>query len=174
MASTAAAVACSSPARTATAGWWTGALCTDLDTCRAAPLDQPLQRSRIFGADEEVAIGRPLKDINPTTVERLAAIGCNADEIGPALGASGETIRRRFGPELEKGATRLKISVRRMQYLSAKKGNVVMQIWLGKNLLGQRDAPPPAPVSVTVNLEGLKGRAPEIPQPATEATESAP
>ena len=30
-------------------------------------------------------------------------------------------------------------SLRRMQYVAAKKGNATMQIWLGKQYLGQKD-----------------------------------
>ena len=40
---------------------------------------------------------------------------------------------------IEKGREHAKISLRRMQFKSAEGGNVTMQIWLGKQLLGQRD-----------------------------------
>ena len=47
--------------------------------------------------------------------------GCNFEEIYPSLKSNG------------------KMSLRRMQWKSAKSGNVTMQIWLGKQELGQKD-----------------------------------
>jgi hypothetical protein len=40
---------------------------------------------------------------------------------------------------IKKGRESLKISLRRFQFDSAKKGKVAMQIWLGKQYLGQKD-----------------------------------
>lgn len=57
------------------------------------------------------------------------------------MGCTEDTITNRFSAELLKGRTNLKMSVRRWQIESAKKGNVVMQIWLGKQLLGQSESP---------------------------------
>lgn len=40
---------------------------------------------------------------------------------------------------LKKGRADGRSSLRRMQFQTAEKGNPTMQIWLGKQLLGQRD-----------------------------------
>ena len=40
---------------------------------------------------------------------------------------------------IKKGMEQGKASLRRMQYGAANKGNVTMQIWLGKQYLGQND-----------------------------------
>jgi len=49
------------------------------------------------------------------------------------------TLERRYGAVIEKGREGMKLSLRRMQYQTADKGNVAMQIWLGKQYLGQRE-----------------------------------
>jgi hypothetical protein len=55
------------------------------------------------------------------------------------VGCSVDTLDRSFAEEMAKGRENLKISLRRWQLESAKKGNVVMLIWLGKQLLKQTD-----------------------------------
>ncbi len=84
-------------------------------------------------------MARPKLKIDPKLVQDLAALGCKTNEIATTLGCSTDTIERRFAAELAKGRENLKISLRRWQLESAKKGNVTMQIWLGKQLLGQTD-----------------------------------
>jgi hypothetical protein len=82
-------------------------------------------------------MGRPRLKIDAATVEKLAQIGCKNEEIADHFGCSTDTIERRFAGELTKGRADLKMSLRRWQLESAKKGNVVMMIWLGKQILGQ-------------------------------------
>lgn len=59
-----------------------------------------------------------------------------------------------------------KASLRRMQFKSAEDGNVTMQIWLGKQMLGQRDKSE-IDHGVTDTLAALMaqidGRTPRIP-----------
>ncbi len=83
--------------------------------------------------------GRPRKVINAKQVRYLASIGCTYSEIGAVVGCSKATLSERFRTEIDKGHERLKRSIRRMQYGAAKKGNIVMMIWLGKQYLGQQD-----------------------------------
>ena len=89
--------------------------------------------------------GRPEKEIDLNLLERLASIQCTDKEIGALLGISHDTILRRkkenedFAYHYEKGKENGKTSLRRLQWESAKKGNVTMQIWLGKQMLGQKD-----------------------------------
>jgi len=84
-------------------------------------------------------MGRPLIPIDPEEVLKLSQLGCKNDEIADFFGCSAQTIETRFQPELDKGRSELKISLRRLQIQAAEKGNVVMMIWLGKQLLGQID-----------------------------------
>lgn len=84
-------------------------------------------------------MARPPVDIDPTQVEKLAELGCKTKEIADYFECSEDTITRRFAAELAKGRSHLRMSLRRWQIESAKKGNVVMQIWLGKQMLGQQE-----------------------------------
>lgn len=84
-------------------------------------------------------MGRPLKKIDPELVGKLAAIGCTHPEIAAICGCSQDTIERRFADIIEKGKQEGKSSLRRLQWKSAQDGNIAMQIWLGKQLLGQRE-----------------------------------
>lgn len=86
-------------------------------------------------------MARPKLNIDPKTVLQLAELGCKTKEIANFIGCDEDTITGRFSAELLKGRTNVKMSLRRWQLDAAKKGNVVMQIWLGKQMLGQSDAP---------------------------------
>jgi hypothetical protein len=86
-------------------------------------------------------MSRPRKSIDYGLVESMAQIHCTQEEIAEVLGISVRTLQRRakFCRIYKKGREKGKASVRRMQFKSAEKGNVTMQIWLGKQILGQRD-----------------------------------
>jgi hypothetical protein len=84
-------------------------------------------------------MARPKKQIDPKLVQDLAAIGCKTTEIATILGVSVDTLDRRFADEMEKGRSNLRASLRRWQLEAAKKGNVAMLIWLGKQMLGQTE-----------------------------------
>ena len=85
--------------------------------------------------------GRPKKFVDLEMVERLAHIQCTHTEIASALGISVDTLtrHRQFAEVYKRGSEGGRKSLRRMQFESANKGNVVMQIWLGKQYLGQSD-----------------------------------
>jgi hypothetical protein len=83
--------------------------------------------------------GRPFKELDEEQIEALAGIGCTDEEIAVALKCSSDTLVRRYKEHLIKGREKCKTSVRRMQWKTAESGNCTMQIWLGKQLLGQRD-----------------------------------
>jgi hypothetical protein len=84
-------------------------------------------------------MARPKKVIDPKLVQDLASIGCKTTEIAAIVGASVDTLDRRFAEEMNKGRNNLRCSLRRWQLDAAKKGNVTMLIWLGKQLLDQKD-----------------------------------
>lgn len=84
-------------------------------------------------------MARPPVEIDAHQVEELASIGCKTVEIADFFGVSDQTITRRFGAELAKGRSDIRMSLRRWQLESARGGNVVMLIWLGKQMLGQQE-----------------------------------
>lgn len=89
--------------------------------------------------------GRPKIEINLEHLAELCQLYCNDEEIAGWLGVSVDTLIRRkhddpaFLEAYMKGKADGKVALRRLQWESAKKGNVSMQIWLGKQALGQRD-----------------------------------
>lgn len=72
-------------------------------------------------------------------VENLALVGCTADEISTITGVALRTLKRNYGTLIKKGKDELRGSLRRRQVEAALAGNVTMLIWLGKQLLGQKD-----------------------------------
>lgn len=84
-------------------------------------------------------MARPRKKIDPEQVKALAGIGCTNEEMADALKCSPDTLTRRFADAIESGRATAKRSLRRMQWESAKNGSTGMLIWLGKQMLGQRD-----------------------------------
>jgi hypothetical protein len=89
--------------------------------------------------------GRPRVAINLKELEDLAKIGCTDGEIADWFGVGLSLIKSRkktdkeFSAALKKGRAKMVISLRRVQLKSALEGNATMQIWLGKQLLGQRE-----------------------------------
>lgn len=95
-------------------------------------------------------MARPKIKVDPLQVETLASIGCTNIEIAAVLACSVDTLNRRFADEITKGREKGKTKLRRLQWRSAEAGNVAMLIWLGKQLLGQRD-------KSDIELESSKG-----------------
>lgn len=91
--------------------------------------------------------GRPQVEIDRDTFEKLCVLQCTKQDIANWFECSedsierwakreyGETFAVVFAQKRQKG----KVSLRRMQWASAEKGNVTMLIWLGKQYLGQKD-----------------------------------
>lgn len=84
-------------------------------------------------------MARPKIVIDANQVKQLAQIGCSYPEMAAVLGCGQHTLIRRFANAVKKGKEHLKASLRRMQYKSASEGSVAMQIWLGKQYLGQSE-----------------------------------
>ena len=74
-------------------------------------------------------------------VAELASIMCTHEEIAAILGCHVSTLEHNeeFLQVYKKAFDQGKQSVRRAQYKAAMDGNVTMQIWLGKQYLGQKD-----------------------------------
>ena len=91
--------------------------------------------------------GTKLTVIDWALVQRLAAIQCTGVEIASALNIDYKTLERackreqhiKLGEWIGAKRGSGKVSLRRHQWKSVESGNVAMQIWLGKNWLGQKD-----------------------------------
>jgi hypothetical protein len=102
-------------------------------------------------------MARPRKAFKPDIVEALAACCCTFEEIAAYIGWHPATVYRRmenpksaFAQAYERGRANGRATLRRNQYALALKGNATMQIWLGKNILGQTDTPQ---VQMTIHNE---------------------
>ena len=97
--------------------------------------------------------GRPRKEVDFATIDKLCSLHCTADEIVAYMNLqdsniSHDTIARRIKEEYkmtfaeyidQKHKATAKPSLRRMQWKAAEAGNTSMLIWLGKQYLGQKD-----------------------------------
>ena len=89
--------------------------------------------------------GRPVKPMDIAVIERAASIGCSPEEIAALCHVSRATFHSRVASDpviadaLERGRDQGRATLRRMQWQAAQKGNPTMLIWLGKQMLGQRD-----------------------------------
>ena len=79
------------------------------------------------------------KPVDAKVVSRLAARGCTDTGIAARCGVLTDTIARNFAEILIKNREGLKQTLREKQIQIAKRGNVTMLIWLGKQMLEQRD-----------------------------------
>jgi len=84
-------------------------------------------------------MARPKKHIDENLVEKLAKVGCSNESIAIQVGCSVDTLTRRYAELLQKSREGLKTQLRIWQLEAAKKGNVAMLIWLGKQMLGQTE-----------------------------------
>ena len=112
-------------------------------------------------------MGRPRIEIDTDQVSAFCQVLCTQEEIALFLGCSIETLNRRikeksgltFAGFYQKHSVGGKMSLRRYQYLAAKDGNPTMLVWLGKQVLGQRDKPEgdeiaaPQPVKIIIQVE---------------------
>lgn len=83
---------------------------------------------------------------NKTELKKLFELCPTRQEIASWFEVSRQTVqtwaREQWFKDLEAGAIdRRNLSLKRAQWKSAMGGSVPMQIWLGKNMLGQRDQP---------------------------------
>ena len=89
--------------------------------------------------------GAPRKVIDLDVARRAASLGCTSDEIATLLGIGRATFYNHLKEDtdlkdaLDEGRDQGRTTLRRLQWQQAQNGNVTMQIWLGKQLLGQRD-----------------------------------
>lgn len=92
--------------------------------------------------------GRPKKEIDLDDFEKLCRMQCTEQEIADFFDMTRDTLIERIKENYEgqsfstvfiKFANEGKISLRRVQFQKALSGNVPMLIWLGKQVLNQKD-----------------------------------
>jgi len=85
--------------------------------------------------------GRPKAELDLKAIEAAASIGCTQEEIGYIVGCSDRTIQKRADAHdaFRRGQASMRTSLRRLQWKKAQEGNVAMMIWLGKQILGQKE-----------------------------------
>jgi hypothetical protein len=89
--------------------------------------------------------GAPSKIIDAEVAKRAASIGCTHDEIAALLGISRTSLHNAYASDpalrddIEQGRNQGRATLRRHQWQQAVAGNPTMLIWLGKQLLGQKD-----------------------------------
>ena len=91
-------------------------------------------------------MGRPRKEINYDELEKLMALQCTEEEIADFFNISVDTLDRRckehygetFAETYKKHSAKGRMSLRRYQFNLAKT-NAGMAIWLGKQMLGQKE-----------------------------------
>ncbi len=124
---------------------------------------EPASESASSGAQrggKRPGAGRKQVEIDLTTVEKLSVLQCSDEELGAVCGVSARTIRKRrkdpqFAAAINVGRAKGRISVRRAQMRLLEAGNPTMAVWLGKQLLGQREVTP-------VELTGANGQPVQI------------
>ena len=86
-------------------------------------------------------IGRPKIKLDYELIEKLAQTQCTQEEIASIVGVHRSTLLKdeEFCRIYKKGKQSGKISLRRLQWKSAEKGNITMLIHLGKHYLDQRE-----------------------------------
>ena len=86
--------------------------------------------------------GRPKKVFDLAQLEKLAMMHFTEEEVATWFGVAVRTIHRKkknadFLAALVGGRLKGKVSIRRLQFEAAQRGNITMLIWLGKQYLGQ-------------------------------------
>ena len=84
-------------------------------------------------------MARPRLEIDGDQVRKLAALHCSVDEIADILGCGRDSIYRHCKEDLNKGRAEGKMRMRTMQFKAAQNGSAAMLIWLGKQILNQKD-----------------------------------
>ena len=106
-------------------------------------IEQRDDKGNLLQVTQGIVVGRgdTKQVIDPEEIFELATLYCTFNEIADWFDLPVETLKYNFRDLIEKGYQSTKQKLRRKQIQVACEGNVTMLIWLGKNLLGQTDAP---------------------------------
>lgn len=89
--------------------------------------------------------GKPRVTFDLEELTALARVGCSNDTMSSILGVHKATLQRRIADTeavrkaIADGRALMERGLRQAQLATALRGNATMQIWLGKQTLGQRD-----------------------------------
>lgn len=72
-------------------------------------------------------------------IKLYASWGATQVEVANALGIHVKTLQEKFNDLFKQGFAECQLSIRRGQVREANAGNATLLIWLGKQMLGQRD-----------------------------------
>ena len=108
---------------------------------------------------------KPMSDKEFAQLVGMIRIQCTRDEICDILGMSDTTLNRRikeqgiesvdnFEALYKKHSGEGKASLRRMQWKAADAGNPTMLVWLGKQMLGQKDKQEIEQTNFNVTIDG--------------------
>lgn len=111
-------------------------------------------------------MSRPEKPVDWKKVDDLLIAGCHGTEIAAHFDMHPQSFYNKIQAQYNLGFTEYSLEkkqkgdsiLRAKQYETALKGNVPMQIWLGKNRLGQKDREEEKSKEMDVNdfLRGIK------------------
>ena len=90
-------------------------------------------------AEASAPVGRPPIAVDVKLLDAMAERALTQADCAAVMGISVDTIQRRYLEAYERGVQKACASLRKKQFELAIAGNVTMLIWLGKNLLGQKD-----------------------------------
>ena len=74
-------------------------------------------------------MARPKYNIDTKQIEKLASLGCTNIEMGDFFGCSPDLLEKSYSEYLIKGRATQRIRLRQLQWKSAERGNVTMQIF---------------------------------------------
>lgn len=94
------------------------------------------------GLNPQAAKKPKISEVDKELVWRLGCMMCTLGEISDVLGLDENTVRRKFGDLIDKARSEGKKALRRAQFEKAVQDrDPRMLIFLGKQYLGQKDAP---------------------------------
>ena len=109
------------------------------------PVGRPKKKKQ-SGKSQKNPVGRPKTAIDLEELVRICRLNCTMPEIAAFLDVPLRTLEDRYTKDkevreaIQKGRELGKLSVRRKQIqIMEDTGSATMAIWLGKQLLGQRD-----------------------------------
>jgi hypothetical protein len=111
--------------------------------------------------------GRRPVELDLGELEKLCSLQCTNEELSAWFKCSIRTIENyskkpTFAEVMARGRAKGRISVRRAQMKLLESGNATMGVWLGKQLLGQRDVTP-------IELSGVDGKSLQVTLEAVDA-----
>jgi len=111
---------------------------------------------------EKKRMGRPKQVFDLKALRDLMKLHPTNEEVGAFFGCCSKTVERHYSNDeafreaMDAGRAEGKTSLRRAQTELARAGNPTMLIWLGKQLLGQRDHVDVEVPTIRVNIEDLR------------------